>query len=341
MFGVEVLNELKFLLTQGKSAAIVSHRGPDGDSLGSSLGLKLFLEKQFGVSATVIVPDAFPGDMSWLPGAGKIKIFENSVEECSTFLKNTEVIFCLDFNQAARVFDMEQPLRDSPATKIMLDHHQQPEAFVKWTWSDVTASSTCEIVYQLIAAWGMEAAVDRDIATCLYTGIMTDTGSFRYSVTSASTHRVVAALLDTGIEQWKIHETIFNQNSQRKLRLWGYALAEKLVVVDQYRTAYISLDMDELERFGYEDGDLEGLVNYALSIRSMVVGILITRRKNKIRISFRSVGDFSVNKFARSHFSGGGHENAAGGTFEGTLAETLEHITSVLPLYKDQLAPNA
>lgn len=341
MFEPEVLNELKTALTPGKKVVIVSHRGPDGDALGSSLGLKLFIEKEFRVNAVVLVPDAFPKDLIWLPDADKIKIFENSREECGSLLKSADLIFCLDFNQASRVFDMEMPLRESQAVKVMLDHHQQPEAFVKWTWSDVTASSTCEIVYQLIAAMGMESSVDREIATCLYTGIMTDTGSFRYSVTSASTHRIVASLLDTGIQHWKIHETIFNQNSLRKLKLWGYALSEKLVVLDQFRTAYVSLDMDELERFGYHDGDLEGLVNYALSISSMVMGIQITRRKEKIRISFRSVGDFNVNLFARSHFSGGGHENAAGGTFDGSLQETIEHLNGVLPLYKDQLAPHA
>lgn len=341
MFSQVQIDEIKTFLQPGIPVVLVAHKSPDGDALGSTLGLKLFLEKKYNVKASVLLPDSFPADLSWLPDSSSIVIFEKNKEVGLRLLTNATLVFCLDFNHPSRVFEMEAPLREALGLKIMLDHHQQPDPFVKWMWSDVTASSTCEIVYQFIAKLGGENDVDKSIALCLYTGIMTDTGSFRYSVTSAETHRVVAKLLDTGIEQWKIHEAIFNTNTLSKLKLWGYALSEKLVVIPEYRTAFISLDTDELERFNYQDGDLEGLVSYPLSITNTVMGVLMTRRKGKIRISFRSVGSFSANMFARNHFSGGGHENAAGGTFPGTLAETVEHFLAVLPLYKDQLSPDA
>jgi phosphoesterase RecJ-like protein len=333
------LAEIKDLIIEAKQISIVVHRSPDGDALGSSLGLKHALHDIFKKSATVVVPDAFPESLSYLPDSELILVFENQKEQVEELMKSTDLLFCLDFNHPGRVGDMENLLRDTAhrCNSVMIDHHQQPDAFVNFIGSKTSASSTCEMVYQFCREMGMDDVPNRLISMCLYTGIMTDTGSFRFSATTPETHLIAASLLKAGIKHWEIHEHLFNQNTFSKLQMWGYALTAKLVVLPQFKTSYISLSADELEQYKYEEGDLEGLVNYALSVKGTKMGVLLSERKGRIRISFRSTGSFSVNEFSRTHFEGGGHENAAGGVFYGTLADAIAKLNAVLPEFSDKL----
>jgi phosphoesterase RecJ-like protein len=338
-FNDSQLAEIRNAILQSQNISIVVHRSPDGDALGSSLGLKHALMALFSKQVSVIVPDAFPSALDYLPGSDSIVAFDSQQELASEVLIATDLLFCLDFNHPGRVGDLEDLLKQTAArcTGVMIDHHQQPEPFLTYIGSKTSASSTCEMVYQFCRSLGMKEVPNQDIAKCLYTGIMTDTGSFRFSATTPETHEIAASLLKADIRHWEIHEHLFNQNSLTKLQMWGYALTSKLVVLPEYRTAFISLSADELERFQYQEGDLEGLVNYALSVQGMKMGVLMSERKGKIRISFRSTGSFSVNDFSRAHFEGGGHENAAGGVFYGKLEDAISKLTAALPDFSDKL----
>lgn len=333
------LAEIRNSILEANHISIVVHRSPDGDALGSSLGLKHALMALFGKHSSVIVPDAFPESLSYLPDSEMILVFEKQIDLVNEVMNSTDLLFCLDFNHPGRVGDLENLLRETAqrSTSVMIDHHQQPEAFVNFIGSKTSASSTCEMVYQFCRALGMQEEPNQLIAKCLYTGIMTDTGSFRFSATTPETHKIAAALLKADIRHWEIHEHLFNQNTLSKLKMWGYALTSKLIVLPQFKTSYISLNAEELERFNYEEGDLEGLVNYALSVKGTKMGVLLSERKGRIRISFRSTGNFSVNEFSRTHFEGGGHENAAGGVFYGTLDDAIIKLNAVLPEFSDKL----
>lgn len=340
MFFTDVqLAEIRSQILKSNQITIVVHKSPDGDALGSSLGLKHAILSLFGKHASVVVPDAFPGSLNYLPDSGQILIFDQMKEVTTKVLEETDLLFCLDFNHPGRVGDLEGLLKETAArcTGVMIDHHQQPESFLTYIGSKTSASSTCEMIYQFCRSLGMQEVPNQEIAKCLYTGIMTDTGSFRFSATTPETHQIAAALLKADIRHWEIHEHLFNQNSFTKLQMWGFALTSKLVVLPEFKTAFISLSADELERFRYQEGDLEGLVNYALSVQGMKMGVLMSERKGKIRISFRSTGDFSVNEFSRTHFEGGGHENAAGGVFYGSLEDAISKLTDALPEFSEKL----
>jgi phosphoesterase RecJ-like protein len=340
MFSTGQLSNISNTLSQSDLIVITTHRNPDADAMGSSLGLKHLLSKKISAEIVVLVPDRFPAFLNWMPDAGQTKVFDQDRENAKALLSRANVIFCLDYNHPSRTSSMEEELRKASGLKIMIDHHQEPDDFAAYRWSDTKASSTCELIVSFMDALGWQASLDKDIATCLYTGIMTDTGSFRFSATSPLTHRTIARLMETGIQQWKIHEAIFNQNTYQKLKLWGYAFLHKLEVLPEYNTAFIALNAEELSHYQHEEGDLEGLVNYALSIKGMTMGALFSERDDKIRISFRSVGKFSVNSFARKHFNGGGHENAAGGTSTISLEETIQKFRNSLVEYREALNAN-
>ena len=339
MFISTELDSIRQLIQSPTPVSIVVHRNPDGDALGSSIGLKLYLEKRYQRSVQVIVPDPFPEFLDWLPNAAETLEYEAHPEKTTALLNASGLIFCLDFNHPSRVGSMEDVLRNAPGVKVMIDHHQEPDSFVEFMCSDTKASSTCELVLEYIQADGGDAYLDQDMAVCLYTGIMTDTGSFRFSATQPKTHRMAARLMETGIEHWKIHEAIFNQNSLKKLQLWGFAMSQKMVQVEGLNTCYVAISDADLRAHDYKEGDLEGLVNFALSIRGTVLGVLFSERKGKIRISFRSIGDFPANQLSKKHFGGGGHINAAGGSSDRSLSETVAHFLRILPEYKSLLNP--
>ncbi|MEP2240142.1 MAG: DHH family phosphoesterase, partial [Maribacter sp.] len=249
-----------------------------------------------------------------------------------------DIIFTLDFNHLGRVGQMCNILESATATFVMVDHHQEPSDYAKIMYSDVKMSSTCEMVYVLINQLGDEKSITAEMANCIYTGIMTDTGSFKFAATTSNTHRVIADLMDKGAEGTEIHHRIYDTNSPSRLHLLGCAL-KNMVILEEYSTAYITLSQEELDTFNYQKGDTEGFVNYGLTLDGIKFAVIFIENKEEgiYKISFRSVGEFSVNDFARKHFSGGGHTNAAGGKSDDNLEETITKFTSLLPLYKNQL----
>ena len=334
----KTVSEVKNILDSAKEIAIVGHRNPDGDAIGSSLGLYFYL-KNLGHNVTVIMPNDFPDFLKWLPGVETIKIYEKDSTDCDAMLEKADVIFTLDFNTLERVGQTMQPsLEKSDAQFIMIDHHQQPADYAVVTYSDTSMSSTCEMVFHFIKSLDPEVKFSKDMATNLYTGIMTDTGSFRYASTSSTTHRVIAELMDCGVENSVIHQNIFDTNTPEQIKLLGTAFDNMTILMD-YKTAFITLTQDELDAHNFKKGDTEGFVNYGLSIQGVVFAAIFIESKQDqtIKISFRSKGSFSVNDFARNHFNGGGHENAAGGRSSLTLDETIEKFISILPTYKDAL----
>lgn len=337
MTKAEIL-ELKELLSTPKTIVIVPHKNPDGDAMGSTLALYHYL-KLYNHKATVVAPNDYPSFLKWLPSNDSVLIFENKQEESEALINQAELIFTLDFNAFHRTGDMAHALEQSKATKIMIDHHQQPDDYAKYTYSDVTMSSTCEMVYNFIEFLNDLDKIDPNIATCLYTGIMTDTGSFRFRSTTSRTHDVVSALIAKGAHNANIHNNVYDTNSYSRLQLLGRAM-QNLKVIPELRTAYITLSQAELDQFNFKKGDTEGFVNYGLSLKDIIFAAIFIENQHDgiIKISFRSKGSFSVNQFSRAHFNGGGHDNAAGGRSEESLDATVAKFISILPQYNDELS---
>lgn len=331
------ISEVKKLLASPKKIVIVPHKNPDGDAIGSTLGLYHYLIKGKH-QATVITPNDYPDFLKWVPGENTVLKYDGQTKESNTLIENADIIFTLDFNAFHRTGNMESVLSESKALKILIDHHQEPDDYAKYIFSDVSMSSTCEMVYHFIDMLGDTKTIDAKIATCLYLGIMTDTGSFRFTCTTSTTHRIVANLIEKGADNAQIHNLVYDTNSYERLQLLGCALSN-LKVVPELKTAYITLSQEELNRFNYKKGDTEGMVNYGLSLENIIFAAIFIEDKKEgiIKISFRSKGDFSVNDFARAHFNGGGHINAAGGRSDETLLHTIEKFITILPSYNKAL----
>ena len=327
----------KQLLSTPQNIVIIPHKNPDGDAIGSTLGLCHYLHKK-GHHAVVISPNDFPKFLKWIPGNEHIINFEDKAEEAKQYIQKADLIFTLDFNHFGRVGQLQAVLEEAKATYIMIDHHQEPSNYAKVMYSDVTISSTCEMVYNFISFLGDVDMIDAPIANCLYTGIMTDTGSFKFNSTTSTTHRVAADLIDKGAQNAKIHNLIYDTNAPSRLQLLGCAL-KNMVILNDYHTAYITLSQEELDTYHYKKGDTEGIVNYGLTLEGIIFAVIFIENKEEgiIKISFRSEGDFSVNEFARKHFNGGGHNNAAGGRSEKSLEETTAYFVSLLEQHKVQL----
>lgn len=324
-------------LQKPRQIVITTHFKPDGDALGSSLALYHWLNDQ-GHNVNVVVPSDFPYFLDWLPGRERILIYTQDLENANKLVADAELIFCLDFNGLSRTNEMAPAIAAAKGIKVMIDHHLEPENFDDYRFWDSTAAATAQLVYHFIANEMDDAnSITPEIATCLYTGIMTDTGSFRFRTTSADIHRIVADLIERGAENWKIHELIYNSNTERRLRFLGFCLANRLTVLPEYNTAYFAITKADLEQFGILTGDTEGLVNYALSIQGIRLAALIIERKDTIKMSFRSIGNFPCNEFSRNHFNGGGHLNAAGGHSDETMEKTIEKFNRILPLYQNLL----
>lgn len=334
---LEHINALKTLLSLPKTIAIIPHKNPDGDAVGSTLALYHYLTKR-GHKTTIVAPNDFPKFLKWMPGADKILNFERENTQAKTILAHAEVIFTLDFNHLGRVGQMTEYLEKATATFVMVDHHQAPSDYAKIMYSDVTMSSTCEMVYHLLHYLGDTNEITADMANCIYTGIMTDTGSFKFKATTSTTHRIVADLLDKGAENTAIHHRIYDTNSPSRLHLLGCAL-KNMVILKEYNTTYITLSQDELDRYHYTKGDTEGFVNYGLTLENIRFAAIFIENKEEgiLKISFRSVGDFSVNNFSRQFFQGGGHTNAAGGKSDLSISETTKYFESLLPQFKKEL----
>jgi len=331
---ISIINKL---LSSPKKIVVIGHKNPDGDAIGSSLGLCNFL-KQKGHQVQVVMPNDFPEFLKWIPEASTIINYEQNFEDTKTAIEQAEIIFTLDFNALNRTGNLATELERATADFILIDHHQQPDDYAIVTYSDVAMCSTSEMIFHFMEKLKGIQLLNKKIATQLYVGIMTDTGSFRFSATTATTHRVIANLIEAGAENDSIHQNVYDTNSPDRLKLLGTAL-NNLVILPQFRTAYITISQNELNNNNFKKGDTEGFVNYALSMSGVIFAIIFIENKKEdiVKISLRSKGDFSVNEFSRNHYNGGGHTNAAGGRSLKKLPETIEEFISILPLYKKEL----
>jgi phosphoesterase RecJ-like protein len=331
-------SELKELLSTPKNVVIVPHKNADGDAVGSALAMYHFLTHA-GHQAQVVSPNTYPDFLKWMPGTENVIQFDYQNKQSKRAITNADLIFLLDFNDLSRVGDdMQKFLETYQGTFVMIDHHQQPSSVAKYLFSDISICATAQMVYHFFEQIDEVTSITPDIATCLYTGILTDTGSFRFPKTTPTTHRIVADLIERGADNATIYNNVYDVNSYGRLQLLGQSL-KNLKVLPEYKTAYISLTEAEKEAHDFQKGDTEGVVNYALSMKGVIFGVIFIEDKEQkiIKISFRSKGDFSVNQFARAHFNGGGHDNAAGGRSEESMEATISNFIALLPQYKDAL----
>lgn len=329
--------EFKELLSSPKKIAITTHQKPDADALGSSLALASYLKKK-NHQVQVITPTDYPKFLHWMQGNEEVIVFnEGNEDRCAQIMQEADIIFCLDFSVLNRINELGEIVRNASAYKVLIDHHLEPEHFANFELWDTGAAATAQLVYELIIMLGDRDYIDTFIGECIYAGIMTDTASFRHSNTTKRVHLICADLIEIGVDTNRVQRLVYDTNTEARLRFLGFALSEKLIVLPEYHTAYFAISEAELKRFDSQTGDTEGLVNYGLSIEGIVLAALIIQRDGAVRLSFRSVGSFSVNDLSRKYFEGGGHKNAAGGKSDVSLEETVDKFLSLLPLYKDQL----
>lgn len=320
-------------IKEAKNIVITSHKSPDGDSIGSSLALYHFIGA-LGKSSVVCHPDKAPNFLRWVEGASDIVSFEEQQDEVIQKMRDADLVFCLDYNSADRLGkDMQPLLEQASAKKIMIDHHLHPADFCEIIVSETSVCSTSQLIFELIDQSGNSELLNESIGVPIYLGIMTDTGSFRFPSVQARTHEILAALIRTGIKHFEIHEKVYDTNTVDRLQLRGYALSEKLELIENYPVALISVTEEELNRFHYQKGDTEGLVNVALSVDSIKVAAFFAEKDGAVKISFRSKGDYFVNELANDHFEGGGHKYAAGGISFDSLENTINKFKSLIPTY--------
>ncbi|MGF7081218.1 DHH family phosphoesterase [Mucilaginibacter sp. UYCu711] len=334
MLDITALNNL---LATPQKIVITTHHKPDGDAMGSSLGLYNYLIQQ-GHHTTVITPTDYPDFLSWMPGNQEVMIYTDKKEEAAILIADADLIFCLDFNNLSRINDMGELVRAAKAYKIMIDHHLEPEDFDDYRHWDINACAAAQLVYSFIVdILNNKALINKDVATCLYTGIMTDSASFRLPNTTSTVHRVVADLIDAGAPNSRIHELVYNSASENRLRFLGHCLTNCLEVLPEFNTAVITVNKQDIEKYDVNTGDTEGIVNYALSIASIRLAAFIVERDDKVKLSLRSKGDFPANEICKLYFSGGGHRNAAGGQSSASLQEVVNQFKLILPKYKKLL----
>lgn len=324
------LKQLKQWLEVPSKVVIIPHKNPDGDAMGSTLAWQNLMQ-QLGHTATVLAPNAYPTFLHWMPGHQDVINYENSQGKGDELIAEADVIFTLDFNTLKRIDDMGDRVAESGAKKVMIDHHQEPDDYSDLMFSEPTIGSTCELVYQIIAGLHYSNYINKEMATCIYTGILTDTGSFRFPSVTANTHKAVAELIERGANHSFIHEQIKDSARPDRLKLLGIALQNMVFLADVH-TAYITLSQDELDQCNFQKGDAEGFVNYGLSVSGIQIAVLMIEYSNEdvVKLSFRSKGDMAVNTFAKTYFDGGGHLNAAGGISRRSLAETESYFIDSL-----------
>ena len=325
------------LLDQPKRIVITTHHKPDGDALGSSLGLYHWLKAK-GHSVEVVLSSDFPDFLDWIPGRKDVIIYPKEREKSEKLLQEAELIFCLDYSALSRTNILEPLIQAASAQKWMIDHHLDPEDFAQLSYWDSTAAATAQLAYTFITEVCKDSSgITPEIATCLYTGIMTDTGSFRFRSTTAAVHHIIASLIEAGARNWEIHEKVYNSGTEGRLKFLGYCLLNCLEVIEEYNTALFAISKEDLAQFNVSTGDTEGLVNYALSIKGIRLAGLFIDRTELIKLSLRSTGDIPCNEICKKYFNGGGHLNASGGSSNASLAEVVEKFKSILPEYKEIL----
>ena len=328
----EKIQQVRKLLEKKEKIVITCHVSPDGDALGASLGLYHFLDG-LGKEVNVVVPDLLPRNLLFLKGKKEIVVYTRYPEFAEKLMSEAELIFCLDFNAISRIDRLQKSVSLSEAKKVLIDHHLNPEDFCDVTISHPEVASTSELIFRLICRMGMFDRMGLYSAEAIYTGMMTDTGNFTYNSNIPEMYYIIAELVKLGINKDKIYALVYNTNSVDKIKLNGYAVSEKMEVFPEYKAAMISLTREELKRYDYHKGDSEGLVNVPLGIEGIRFSTFFREDKEYIKVSMRSKGFFPVNKVAAEHFNGGGHLNAAGGEFHGTMEEAQALLRSILPLY--------
>lgn len=332
------LKLFKERLSRPQKIVVTTHHKPDADALGSSLGMANYLMKK-NHEVTVITPSDYPSFLHWMKGNDKVLNYEEEWqrEEISDKISEADMIICLDFSCLSRIHEIGEMVRASKAFKVNIDHHQDPEDFADFRYWSTSAAATCELVYELIIKMDDKNLIDKDIADCLYAGIMTDTGGFRHPNTTKNVHLVTAELIGLGADNSKISRLIYDTNSINRLKFIGFALTRRLVILPGLQTAYFAISKKDLKKYDSQTGDTEGLVNYALSLDGIKLAALFTERKDNIKISFRSSEDVAINKFAAKYFDGGGHKNASGGKSDLTLQETTEKFERLIKENKQSL----
>lgn len=324
------IQDIFALLAQPKKVVITTHQKPDADAMGSSLGLKHFLE-QLGHSVTVISPTNWAGWVNWMPGVREVVDYEMDRGKAQAILDKAEWLFCLDFNIFHRTKNLAEPLRNMQCTKVLIDHHQEPDTpSFDYGVSNTAKSSTCEMVYDFIVDSGHGDKINIEIAECLYAGVVGDTGSFRFPSAHAGVHTLVADLKTKGLQHGKVHENLFDNFLENRLRFTGHVLLNRMEVFYEYNTALIAIPKSDLLKYHIKTGDTEGLVNYPQSIQGIKLVALVIDRDEERKWSFRSKGDFDCNTFARKYFEGGGHYNASGGRSSDSLEKTVERFKEAI-----------
>ncbi len=316
-------------ITNAENIIIVPHNNPDGDAIGSALALKILL-KNIGKNAEVIAPSDFPEFIHWLPEANSVITYNKNKEKAVKAIKSADLIFYLDFNAIDRVEKMAIEFKDHKAKTIVIDHHPDAVKFTDILISETGSSSASELIYEFIEAIGKEDFIDKDISNCILTGIFTDTGTLNYNSSNPQTFNIVSKLLEKGAEKDRIINSVYNNFSANRMRLMGYCLNEKMKVYPEFGAAYISLTIEELKRFNYKPGDIEGFVNLPLSIKGIMFTGIFVQKDGFTKVSFRSKGSYPANSVAKRHYNGGGHLNAAGGKYIGTLEESIAKFVEVI-----------
>lgn len=317
--------------------AVLTHTNPDGDAIGSSLALALALAKK-GIDTQVVIPDGLPDFLRWLPGIERSTTFIYKKEKASGIIDEADLVFCLDFNDPKRLNGVQESLSRSRARKVLIDHHQDLVCFADICISETWRGSVGEMIYVFLREVFEEDLLDQDIATCLYVAIMTDTGNFNYASSYPEIFHIVGDLMKYDLEKDRIYSNVYDAFTEDRMRLQGYCMQEKMVVLPKYHTAYISLTQEELKRFNHRKGDTEGFVNIPFSVKGIRFTALFVEKPDRIKVSFRSRGDFPVNRIATDHYQGGGHINAAGGDSFLNMKETLHQFEALLPRYANLLS---
>ncbi|HXI01060.1 MAG TPA: DHH family phosphoesterase [Sphingobacteriaceae bacterium] len=331
------LASLKELLAQPRHIVITTHPKPDGDAMGSSLGLYNYLIQK-GHQVRVITPTDYPAFLHWLPNNPEVIIYNEKQAECNQIVADAELLFCLDFNSLNRIHELGEVIRAAKGYKILIDHHLEPEGFDDFRHWTINACATAQLVYDFIVnLMNEKELINKDVATCLYTGIMTDSGSFRFPATTAEVHHIVADLITCGAENSRIHQLVYDNFNENRLRFLGHCLLNRLEVFAEFNTAMITVTKEDLIKYEIVTGDTEGIVNYALSINGIKLAALIVERDELVKLSLRSTGDFPANEICKKYFHGGGHRNAAGGFSKDSLKQVVSQFKLVLPEYKNLL----
>ena len=339
ILNADQLAQLNQLISNAQNILITCHKSPDGDAIGSSLGWAEYL-RSLGKDATVIVPDQYPDFLKWMPNTEKIVRYDKHKEKCNMLFKITDLIFCLDYNTPSRVDEMESSLVSSPAPKVLIDHHLDPNVPAVLTISQPEASSTSELVFRIVWQLGGFERLSKQFAVPVYCGMMTDTGGFLYNSTRPEIYFIIGELLTKKIDKDKIYRNVYHNYSEDRIRMMGYVMYEKLVYVPKLHAAYYTLTKEEQKRFNFLKGDAEGLVNIPQQIKGLKLSISLREdsdKPNLVWVSLRSVDDFPCNKMAEEFFNGGGHLNASGGRVNGTMQDAVETVKKAFRAYENKL----